>query len=93
MEKEKLIDKLELDLAGLANRWRRTDVGGLKDEAAKAVQEYHEVMGQLWQLDWHGDDLMPDSELPDRLMPTYFLEYWAKKDEEYWAKKNKDTNS
>lgn len=93
MDKEKLIDKLELDLSHLAMKWRGADERGSKDEAAKFVQEYHDVMGQLWQLGWDGAGLLPDSELPDRLMPTYFLEYWAKKDEEYWAKKNKDTNS
>ena len=76
-----LIDKLEVHLSQLATKWRSSHSQNELIDAAKIVEEYHEIMAQLWSLGWNGGDLLPDSELPDELMPKYFLEYWQRKND------------
>jgi hypothetical protein len=44
-------------------------------DADEIVQEYHAVMQQLWDLEWDAN-LDPEEELPDRLMPQYYIDYW-----------------
>ena len=74
-----LIEKLELSLAKLANEWRKHHSNNELDAAQLTVEEYHSVFIKLWKLGWDGEGLLPDSELPDNLMPEYFLERWKKK--------------
>ena len=71
------IISLERQLSHLAMKWRASHY----ENAEKIISEYHEVLSKLWNLDWKGENLLPDSELPDRLMPQYFLEFWRNKKE------------
>ncbi|MCP4542082.1 MAG: hypothetical protein GY832_33570 [Chloroflexi bacterium] len=69
------IDSLERELSFLAYTWR----GLHSQEAEKAVEivsKYHIVFAKLWDLGWDGEGLLPDSELPNDLMPSYYLEKW-----------------
>jgi hypothetical protein len=68
--------ELELQLGLLAMEWRSTHRKGLLEEAEKVVEKYWLVVEKLWEIGWRGSGLLPDSELPDELMPQYFLEYW-----------------
>ena len=77
---EEVILKLELRLGELACHWRRLSSNGQLDAAESMVQDYHAVMKKLWDLGWDGETLLPDSELPDRLMPRYFLDRWGEGD-------------
>ena len=74
-----LIDKLEVHLSHLAMKWRSLHFQKELEDASKIVDQYHTTMDQLWSLGWDGGDLLPDSELPNELMPKYFLEYWQRK--------------
>jgi dimeric dUTPase (all-alpha-NTP-PPase superfamily) len=76
-EQEK-IGKLEVHLSHLATKWRSLGSQEKTEDACKIVEEYATTMDQLWSLGWDGGDLLPDSELPDELMPKYFLEYWQR---------------
>ena len=78
-KEEEKIDKLEVRLSRLAMKWRSSHSQKELEDASKIVAEYHTTMNQLWSLGWDGSDLLPDSELPDELMPKYFLEYWQRK--------------
>lgn len=60
----------------LAYWWRGYHSQGKINEASKIVDRYHELMKKFWETGWRGDDLLPTEELPDELMPKYFLEYW-----------------
>jgi hypothetical protein len=73
------IDKLEIRLSDLAIKWRSTHFQGNLEDASKAIEEYHSTMDQLWLLGWDGEVLPPEAELPDELMPQYFIEYWQRK--------------
>jgi len=75
------IDNLEGKLSYLAMNWR-----GMK--AQEIVKKYHEVVQELWKLGWRGTTLLPDMELPDELMPEYFVAYWIKRRREYNEKHN-----
>jgi hypothetical protein len=77
-EKNDNIKKLEIELGNLAGQWRYHH--SLKDfeQATHIVEKYSKTMENLWDQGWHGDDLLPTEELPDRLMPKYFLEYWQR---------------
>ncbi len=70
------IDNLEGKLSYLAMNWR-----GKKTQ--EIVKKYHEVVQELWNLGWRGTTLLPDMELPDELMPEYFIAYWIKRRREY----------
>jgi hypothetical protein len=74
--KTELIHDLELRLADLANQWRRLHSGGQLEAAQVVAQEYHSTMAKLWALGWDGEGLLPDSELPDSLMPDYYIRRW-----------------
>lgn len=73
------INSLEIRLYELAGQWRKFHSQSKFDEASLIVDEYLKTMNALWKLGWRGDDMLPTGELPDRLMPKYFLEYWRKK--------------
>jgi hypothetical protein len=73
-----LSQELEHRLGVLAMRWRSLHSAQNSEAAVEVVEEYHKVMGRLWALGWDGEGLLPDSELPDRLMPEYFLQRWRK---------------
>lgn len=73
---ELLIDKLELRLAQLANQWRKEHSIGKVQTAKIIVDEYHLIFSNLWALGWNGEGLLPDSELPDEIMPEYYIEKW-----------------
>jgi hypothetical protein len=73
---ESLIHELELHLAQLANDWRREHSIGKHQMADTIVQKYHSVFSELWALGWNGEGLLPDSELPDEIMPEYYIEKW-----------------
>jgi hypothetical protein len=68
------IVELELGLAKLANEWRQQHSSDQLDAAQATVEEYHRIFRELWRLGWEGEELLPDSELPDTLMPKYYLE-------------------
>jgi hypothetical protein len=74
-----LIDELERELTGLAMHWRSFHRQGLFQEAKDTVEKYLIIFQKLWDLEWIGTNLPPDSELPDELMPQYFLEFWEKR--------------
>ncbi|MBE7471980.1 MAG: hypothetical protein DPW09_26765 [Anaerolineae bacterium] len=76
--KDNLIDELELQLAKLANQWRRQHSDNQLDASQLTVKEYHLIFKRLWELGWDGEGLLPDSELPNDLMPKYYLERWRK---------------
>ena len=67
------IDKLELRLAQLANHWRKEHSIGRVQTANAILEEYHLVFSKLWTLGWNGEGLLPDSELPDEIMPEYYI--------------------
>ncbi len=69
------IDSLEHELSLLAYTWRGLD-SQESEKAAEIVREYHMVFAKLWHLGWDGEGLLPDSELPNDLMPSYYLERW-----------------
>jgi hypothetical protein len=73
-----LIENLELHLARLANQWREQHSRNQLKAAGATVEEYHSVFKKLWELGWEGEGLLPDSELPDNLMPEYYLARWRK---------------
>jgi len=75
------LDNLEGKLSYLAMHWR--GVG-----AQELVKQYHKVVQELWDLGWRGTTLLPDSELPDRLMPRYFISYWINRKQEHNEKHN-----
>lgn len=77
--KNDLIEKLERQLARLANEWRKQHSISDLDAAQATVEEYHSIFMKLWELGWDGEGLLPDSELPDNLMPEYYFERWKKK--------------
>ena len=72
------MEELELNLAKLANRWRKQHSDHQLKSAQATVEEYHSTFKRLWELGWDGEGLMPDSELPDDLMPEYYLARWRK---------------
>lgn len=72
----KKVDQLELELTRLATQWRWQHARGQLEEAENTVKEYHVVMANLWMMGWKGRGQLPDSELPDGLMPDYFIAYW-----------------
>lgn len=76
---ELVIDQLELKLTALASRWRYLHSRQFFSEAETVVQEYHAIVAELWSLGWNGRGLPLDSELPDRLMPDYYVAYWHAK--------------
>ena len=70
------IENLERKLSYLAYQWRGQHSSGQLEAAQLTVKEYHLIFERLWKLGWDGEGLLPDMELPDKLMPTYFLERW-----------------
>ena len=74
-----LIDELELRLASLANRWRGAHSRKNLEVAKAIAKEYDTVFEELWSLGWRGETLLPDSQLPTRLMPDYYLKHWDEK--------------
>lgn len=78
-QQDKTIDELEHRFGHLAMQWRGLHSRRKYKEAATVVEEYHSIFAQLWALGWDGGDLLPDEELPDELMPKYFIEKWRKK--------------
>jgi hypothetical protein len=70
------INALERRLSHLAMNWRSFHSRHRFDDAEKAVLEYHRILSELWNLGWDGGDLPPDAELPDELMPKYYLDKW-----------------
>jgi hypothetical protein len=77
--KSEMIDALESRLCNLAYYWRGKHSTGAYEAASKIVDEYHATMAELWSLGGHGEGLTPDEELPDELMPDYWLEWWGRK--------------
>ena len=75
-----LIGSLELELSKLAYRWRTASHRGNLDEAEEILQNYHATFARMWGLGWNGGSLLPDIELPEYLMPEYFVNYWKNKD-------------
>jgi len=69
--------QLEQHLGQLAYQWRSVPLES--PEARAIVHEYHDVLAALWQQGWTGEGLLPDAELPDELMPRYFMEYWQQR--------------
>src|SRR4051812_41958712 len=69
------IDDLVRQLFTFAQEWRTTHALGRYAEADVAVQHYHAILAELWNLDWDAD-LHPEEELPDELMPAYYIAYW-----------------
>jgi hypothetical protein len=70
------IDQLANKLASLATLWRSTHSRQQIEQANQVVRQYHSVMKQLWDLGWRGDDLLPDAELPNQLMPNFYISHW-----------------
>ena len=60
-------------------QWRGLYLKGRPEEEAAVIEEYHSVFAQLWASGWDGEGLLPDEELPDELMPKYYIEKWQKK--------------
>ncbi|HLO17297.1 MAG TPA: hypothetical protein VK206_20865 [Anaerolineales bacterium] len=75
------IDNLERKLSYLAMNWRG-------EKTHSIVKQYHEVVQNLWNLGWRGTTLLADMELPDELMPQYFISYWIKRRQDYNEKHN-----
>ncbi|MCC6298426.1 MAG: hypothetical protein IT314_03955 [Anaerolineales bacterium] len=76
-DQAELIKELEHRLSNIAMEWRSKPQDDLK-----LVEEYSSTMDQLWKLGWDGSTLSLDAQLPDGLMPKYFLEYWQRKSNE-----------
>ena len=68
----------EKELSDLAFQWRFYHSQIKYAEASAIVDKYHEAMAKFWKTGWRGDYLPLDAELPDELMPKYFLEYWQR---------------
>ncbi len=77
-EQDKVINELVHRLGYLAMQWRGLYLRERPKEETKVIEEYHSIFKQLWALGWDGGDLLPDGELPDELMPKYFVEKWRK---------------
>jgi hypothetical protein len=77
ISKQTLIDSLEFQLANLANEWRKEHSQGHYQQGELIVKSYHKTMANLWELGWDGTGLLPDSELPNELMPDYFVKKWG----------------
>lgn len=69
--------ELYFKLGELAGEWGET-----KSDAV--VQTYHTVLKSLFELGWDGY-LLPDEELPEELMPDWYLEYYKAQEEAYQA--------
>jgi hypothetical protein len=78
-QQDGLIKELVHRLGHLAMQWRGLYLKERQKEETAVIEEYHSIFAQLWALGWDGGDLLPDSELPDELMPKYFIEKWEKK--------------
>lgn len=70
------VDHLHIKLANLATQYRLSLDGSF--EHSQALKEYYFVFQELVQLSGEIVALDPDAELPDRLMPKEYVEYWLK---------------
>ena len=66
----------EAMLGRLAARWRSTNQSGETDQSKRLLVAYHEMVHFLWTKGWRGNHLLPEEELPNELMPAYFVEHW-----------------
>jgi hypothetical protein len=65
-----LLDAMEYKLSDLASMWRGQQQ---TEDAEKIVRQYQAVLRCMIELGFH-DELDIDSELPDELMPTEYLD-------------------
>ena len=63
-------------LGELAAYWRM--VKDFENQATSAVNAYHKLFDLLWSQGFRGD-MFPDAELPQELMPSYYIDYWRSK--------------
>lgn len=75
------IDRLECRLSELAMDWRGSRTARNSDKEAQVRLDYHSIVKRLWDLEWRGYGMLPDMELPDEYMPTFYVDYWRKKRE------------
>lgn len=70
------IDNLHIKLANLATQYRSS----LEEspEHHNTLNEYYAVFQELVQFCGEIVALDPDAELPDRLMPKEYIEFWLK---------------
>lgn len=70
------VDKLHMKLSDLAAQYRSS----LEEspEHYESIKEYYEVFQELVKQSGGIVGLDPDAELPDRLMPKEYVEYWLK---------------
>lgn len=73
-----LFSACELILSGLSAFWRGHKHKGELEKAQHVVNDYHAVFDYLWQKGWRSS-LSPDAELPEELLPTYYVNYWNNK--------------
>jgi hypothetical protein len=71
-------EELYLQLSDLAVAWRKEHSRGSYDLAHRIVQYYHEALAKLWALGSRGEELLPEMELPENLMPQYFIDWWKR---------------
>lgn len=73
-----ITDRLIRSLSDLASVYRGLCRQGDTAGVERTVAAYHAVMAVLWELPWDRNlDVM--EELPDTLMPTYYIEYWQER--------------
>ena len=63
-------------LGELAAIWR--SVKGDQGQATNAISAYHKLFELLWSRGFRGD-MFPECELPEGLMPSYYIDYWRGK--------------
>lgn len=65
----------EVALGSLAGRWRYEKSHGQMENAHQISQIYQELFEYLWLQGFRGN-MFPDAELPEELMPSYYIDYW-----------------
>lgn len=63
-------------LGELAAYWR--SVKDHHNQATIAINAYHKLFDLLWSQGFRGD-MFPEAELPNDLMPSYYIDYWRSK--------------
>lgn len=68
------IERLQMRLSDLAAQYRSSEEDS--ELHHQALNEYYKIFHELVELNGGIIGLDPDAELPDRLMPQEYVEYW-----------------
>lgn len=73
-QRQQVIDRLQSDLGRLAERYRSLPENSILND--KVIEDYQDLYRELVRVNGKIIALDPDSELPDRLMPKEYVDYW-----------------